>query len=349
LQLDGSNAEGSDLKTHLDLINFEVVNLVRTLAREQKSAQLTQLATRIAAVLREGSATGEDPFAKVKQLISDMIARLQKEAGEEATHKAYCDKEMADTKTKVAELKYDIEKYTSKIDKAKSDSTTLKDEVATLQRELAKIARSQTDADALRREENAAYLKAKTDLEQGLDGVRMALKVLRDYYASDGSSLIQQPAAPGTHQASSGAGGSIIGMLEVVESDMGKALANENMNEEAAATAYQKLSMENKVSKSMKESDVKYKTKEAAELDKKVTELNSDRESSSTELDAVLQYTKNIRGMCELKPESYADRKGRREQEIMGLQEALRILEGETVFLQRKQHGLRGAAVRNHH
>jgi hypothetical protein len=349
LQLDGSNAEGSDLKTHLDLINFEVVNLVRTLAREQKSAQLTQLATRIAAVLREGSATGEDPFAKVKQLISDMIARLQKEAGEEATHKAYCDKEMADTKTKVAELKYDIEKYTSKIDKAKSDSTTLKDEAATLQRELAKIARSQTDADALRREENAAYSKAKTDLEQGLDGVRMALKVLRDYYASDGSSLIQQPAAPGTHQASSGAGGSIIGMLEVVESDMGKALANENMNEEAAATAYQRLSMENKVSKSMKESDVKYKTKEAAELDKKVTELNSDRESSSTELDAVLQYTKNIRGMCELKPESYADRKGRREQEIMGLQEALRILEGETVFLQRKQHGLRGAAVRNHH
>merc|ERR1719506_2207170 len=281
VQLDGSSDAGTGLKTHVDLINFEVVNLVRTLAREQKSTQLTQLATRIAAVLREGSATGEDPFAKVKQLISDMIARLQKEAGEEATHKAYCDKEMADTKTKVAELKYDIEKYTSKIDKAKSDSTTLKDEAATLQCELAKIARSQTDADALRREENAAYSKAKTDLEQGLDGVRMALKVLRDYYASDGSSLIQQPAAPGTHQASSGAGGSIIGMLEVVESDMGKALANENMNEEAAATAYQKLSMENKVSKSMKESDVKYKTKEAAELDKKVTELNSDRESAS--------------------------------------------------------------------
>jgi len=349
LQLDGSDAHTSDLKTHLDLINFEVVNLVRTLAREQRSAQLTQLATRIAETLREGSATGEDPFAKVKKMISDMIERLEREAGEEATHKAYCDKEMADTKTKVSELKYDLEKLTGKIDKAKSESANLKEEVSQLQRELAKIARSQSEADALRREETNAYNKAKTDLEQGLSGVRMALKVLRDYYANDGSSLMQQPAAPTTHQASSGAGGSILGMLEVVESDMGKALANENMNEEASATAYEKLSMENRVSKATKESDVKYKTKEAAELGKKATDLSSDRESASTELDAVLSYTKNIRGMCELKPESYGDRKGRREQEISGLQEALKILEGEAVFLQKKQHGLRGATVRSHH
>merc|ERR1719375_2554084 len=170
----------------------------------------------------------------------------------------------------------------------------------------------------------------------------MALKVLRDYYAGDGSSLIQQPAAPGTHQAGAGAGNSIIGLLEVVESDMGKSLANENMNEEAAATAYERLSMENRVEKATKEQDVKYKTKAAAALDKKVTEVSSDRESASTELDAVLQYTKNIRGMCELKPETYGERKGRREQEINGLREALKILEGEAVLLQRQHKSLRG-------
>merc|ERR1719163_1985734 len=108
--------------------------------------------------------------------------------------------------------------------------------------------------------------------------------------------------------------------------------------------------MEIKVTKAAKEKDVKYKTKEAAELDKKATELNSDRDSASAELDAVLQYTKNIRGMCELKPETYSERKGRREAEMNGLREALKILEGETVFLQRhhKPSGLRGAAVQLH-
>jgi len=314
---------------------------VNKVAREQRSAQLTQLATRIATAFQLGNQNGADPFVKVRALISDMIARLEKEAGEEATHKAYCDKEMGDTKQKVSELKYDVEKLTSKIDKAKAASATLKDEVATLQRELAKIAKSQSEADSLRREEKAAYLKAKTNLEQGLDGVRMALKVLRDYYTNEGSALVQQPVDPGTHQAASGAGSSIIGMLEVVESDMGRSLANENMNEEVAATAYEKLSMENRVSKATKESDVKYKTKEAAELDKKSVDLNSDRESASTELDAVLQYTKNIRGMCELKPESYSERKNRRQAELDGLQEALRILDGESVFLQHKKRGVR--------
>lgn len=342
LELDHSDKQGSKIKTHLDLINFEVVNLVRALAREQKSPQLNQLATRIAVVMKDGSATGEDPFAKVKDMISAMIERLQKEAGEEATHKAYCDKEMKDTKTKVGELKYDIEKFTSKIDKAKSESVRLKDEVATLQRELSKIATSQSEATALRREESTAYNKAKADLTQGLEGVRMALKVLRDYYANDEAALVQQPAAPGTHSSADGAGGSIIGMLEVVESDMGKSLANENMNEEAAAVAYERLSMENRVEKATKESDVKYKTKAAAALDKKVTEVSSDRDSAATELDAVLSYTKNLRGMCELKPESYSDRKGRREAEIDGLREALKILEGEAVFLQRQTKSLRG-------
>ena len=54
-----------------------------------------------------------------------------------------------------------------------------------------------------------------------------------------------------THVADSGAGAAIIGILEVFESDFGKSLAGLEMNEETAGTAYQKLSMENKVSKTI--------------------------------------------------------------------------------------------------
>merc|ERR1740120_116038 len=100
--------------------------------------------------------------------------------------------------------------------------------------------------------------------------------------------------------------------------------------------------MENKVSKVVKEKDVEYKSKEAASLDKAASELSSDRDSAQTELDAVLQYSANIRGMCEVKPETYEERKGRREAEIAGLKEALQILEGEAVLLQvRAPRGLR--------
>merc|ERR1719386_160412 len=90
----------------------------------------------------------------------------------------------------------------------------------------------------------------------------------------------------------------------------------------------------------MKEQDVKYKTKEAAALAEQITEDSSDRESAQTELDSVLEGSKNIRAMCVAKPESYEERKARREAEVSGLKEALAILEGETVFAQRSRRAL---------
>mmetsp|Transcript_72999 Transcript_72999/g.158437 ORF Transcript_72999/g.158437 Transcript_72999/m.158437 type:complete len:708 (-) Transcript_72999:82-2205(-) len=332
---------GNHLRTGSDLANFEVVNLLRKLAREQKSTALAQLAGRISTAMRRSAGSGQDPFMKVKEMISEMVERLQHEAGEEANHKAYCDKEMAGTKQKIEELKYDIEKHGAKIDKAKSDSAILKDELVTLSNELATIARSQSTLDEMRRSEHAAYVEAKAHLEEGLQGVRLGLKLLRDYYTGEAS------AAPsGSHEAASGAGSTIIGMLEVIESDLGKSLASTEAEEDSAAVDYEKQSQDNRVTTAMKERDVKYKTKEAAALDKTVTEVSSDRDSAQTELDAVLEYSANIRGMCELKPETYEERVERRSAEIQGLREALRILEGEAVLLQQshRRKGLRGAS-----
>merc|ERR1719213_1488187 len=159
--------------------------------------------------------------------------------------------------------------------------------------------------------------------------------------------FMQQPAQPVTHSASSGAGGSIIDMLEVIESDFSKNLAEIEEEEAAAQTDYDKMTQENKVTKATKEQDVKYKTKEHTGLDKEVAELSSDRDSLQTEQDAVLDYDAKIKAQCIAKPETYEERKKRREAEIAGLKEALSILEGQAVFLQGHGKGLRG--VRAHY
>merc|ERR1719440_2373392 len=88
------------LQSSTDLKNVEVANVIKKLARDHHSAALAQLASRIGAVMRLGAADGEDVFGKIKGLISDMIAKLQKEAESEATEKAYCDEEMAKTSAK---------------------------------------------------------------------------------------------------------------------------------------------------------------------------------------------------------------------------------------------------------
>merc|ERR1719191_537668 len=94
-----------------------------------------------------------------------------------------------------------------------------------------------------------------------------------------------------------------------------------------------------------KEQDVKYKTKEAKELDASVAEHSSDREGSQAELDAVLDYYEKLKEQCIEKVEPYEERKKRREAEIAGLKEALGILEGTAVLLQKgKVHALRGVS-----
>jgi hypothetical protein len=323
------------LHTRADLANLEVVNLVKRLAREQHSTALAQLASRLNAVIRYGAKSGDDPFAKVKGLITDMIAKLMEEAQREASEKAYCDEEMAKTKAKKDELNDDIAKLTSKIDSDSSASERLKAEVKDLQKALADLADSQAEMDKIREETHAAYVTAKADLEQGIQGVQGALEVLRNYYGSEEGSFMQQPAAPEKHEKSSGAGGAIIDILEVAESDFTKNLAEEESEEAAAQEEYEKTTQENKINRATMEQDVKYKTKEFTSLDKAVSENSADRDGLNTELDAVLEYYEKIKDRCIAKPETYEERKKRREAEIAGLKEALSILEGQA-FLQRR-------------
>lgn len=349
---------GSSLRTRADLANAEIIQIVKKLAREHHSAALAQLASRISAVIRYGGSSGEDPFVKVRGLIADMIAKLEKEASSEANEKAYCDEELAKTKAKKEELNYEISKLTSKIDKAAAKSASLKDSVKNLQAELAALAKSQAEMDKIRGEERAAYSTAKEDLTLGLSGVRKALGVLRDYYGgaaaasmlqsgSDMSLVMQQPAAPVQHSKASGAGGSIMDILEVVESDFAKNLASEETQEADAAAEYERTTQENKVTTALKEQDVKYETKEFKGLDKTISELSSDRDTTNSELGAVLEYDGKLKERCIAKPETYEQRKGRREAEITGLKEALSILNGEAL-VQRKKRGFQGAFLAAH-
>merc|ERR1719203_2057680 len=103
-------------------------------------------------------------------------------------------------------------------------SAQLKEEVATLQKEFAELIKSQAEMDKLRAEEHEAYVTNKAELEKGLEGVKIALKILRDYFSQPDKA----------HVAAEGAGAGIIGLLEVIESDFSKGLAETISDEENA-------------------------------------------------------------------------------------------------------------------
>jgi chromosome segregation ATPase len=277
----------------------------------------------------------DDPFAKVKGLIVDMIAKLEDEAAADAEHKAFCDKELSENEEKEADKQAEIEKLTTKIDADSAKSAQLKEEVATLEKELAELAKSQKQMDEIRAEEKGNYDKDRPELEKGLEGVRLALKVLKDYYSKDKA-----------HAANEGAGAGIIGLLEVVESDFSKNLAEMIATEESAASEYDTQTKQNAIDKTNKEQDVKYKNQEATYLDKETAEAKADRTGVQKELDAVQAVLKSLHEQCDEVATPYEELKRRREAEIAGLKQALQILEGESVLLQRGSRSLR--SVRKH-
>merc|ERR1719353_2483464 len=167
----------------------------------------------MASVMRLGSASA-DPFAKVKGLITDMIATLESEAEEDANQKAYCDKEMSETTAKRDELQAESDKLSTKIAQDKAASAKLKEEVATLQKELADMAKAKAEADQLRADEKATFEKNSAEMKMGIEGVKKALGVLKEYYAK----------ADKSHNAAEGASSGVISLLEVCESDFTKGL-----------------------------------------------------------------------------------------------------------------------------
>jgi len=312
-----------------DLTVLEVVRHVRDLSHKIRAPALAQLAQRLSAVAHMKNA---DVFGKIKGLIGDMIEKLEKEAEEDATKDAYCQKEMSETKAKKEDKETQVKKLTTKIDQMAAKSASLKEEISELQASVAALRSSTSEADKIRAEESAAFKQNSADLNLGLEGVKKALQVLTEYYAKDDKA----------HSSADGAGAGIIGLLEVCESDFSKDLAEITAVEQTAQATYEQMTKDSELELTMKTQDVTYKTKESKSLDKSVGETSSDRSTVQVELDAILDYWSKIQDECVAKAEPYAEIKARREAEISGLKEALTILESETALVQTSRRTLRG-------
>merc|ERR1719364_462405 len=197
------------------------------------------------------------------------------------------------TKAKKEDKETELDDLSTKIDKATSKIAKLKEEVATLTEELGEIAAAQKKATELRQEQAAAWAAAKADYEQGLEGVGMALQVLRDYYAEKDEAFIQgnkdaflqgkMGLGESKHSKATGASTGIIGMLEVVESDFSKLLSEGNAAEAMAVEEYEKLTQDNEIATTEKETAVKYKTKDSKETEAMLAGLKEDKEVADKE------------------------------------------------------------------
>merc|ERR1719399_2108568 len=150
----------------------KVVNILKTLSKTHHSFAFAQLA----------SMANSDPFVKIRGLIEDMIAKLLKEAEEEATQKAFCDKEMGASTTSKEEKTMTLDKLQSRIDGATSTIAENTEAIKTLEAEVAEIDKAQAEATAIRTKEHEDYLVASKDFKDSAEAVAKAIEVLKNFY-----------------------------------------------------------------------------------------------------------------------------------------------------------------------
>jgi len=323
------------LRTAENTPTKRALEVLRRRAFALKSKSLALLSTRLDAVMENREGIIQDPFTKVKDLISDMIQRLEKDAAAEALHKSYCDKELQETEEKQQKQNAKLDKMTTKIQQMTAQGAFLNEQVVALSNEIAVLNEEQAQMAKIRQEENTVYNEERPIAAQGLEGVKMALKVLRDYYG-------QQDAE---HDAAEGSATGIIGILEVAESDFSRNLVDMDETEAKAKHAYTVEVKANDILLAKKTADRDYKTKEAASLLKSAAQLTADKRGVKEQSAAVDDYMKGLQKECVREPQSYEAQKERREQEIDGLKEALDVLSDDSLIQTSSKHTLRGKHV----
>jgi len=310
-----------------------VVDFLQNRAKKIGSQYLALIATQAAA----------DPFGKVKKMIKDLIVKLMEQANAEADAHAYCETELATNKqtreiksSEVEELTAELESQNALLEKLTTEITELSEAVKTLRAQ-------QAEATALRAEQKKTNTVTIEDAKVAQTAVEKAMTILKDFYASvaAGAALVQGAAGLKSEMSQATAAsldpykgmqagsGGIIGMLEVILSDFARLETETSAAEETQASEYQKFMDESNEDIAVKEAEIEHKSKAKDMCEETISELNKKLALTQEELDKALDYYDKLKKECIDTGFSYEERVKMREEEILALQEALKVLNGE--------------------
>lgn len=307
-----------------------VVTLLRDKGEQLKSTLLTSLANHISA----------DPFAKIKQLIQELIERLLTEAANEANQKGWCDKASADAKQKREHTATEIEELNGKMAELEADIGELTEELAVLKDEIAELKDKRKEAEKLRKEEKEENEATLLEANAGLDAVKMAIDVLDKFYktvddAKVDLSLAQQPAdeAPDAgfdigeaYTGAQGAATGIIGMLDVIKSDFERTIKETQKEESEAEKEHLEFMTKTGVSLAEKTMAQEQKKKYKDDAEEQLEDATESLKDNSKILSKAIEELLDLKPVCVDTGMSYEERVARRQDEITALNKALCIL-----------------------
>merc|ERR1719327_948491 len=118
----------------------------------------------------------------VKNLLHEMIVKLEDELAAETSHHEWCQNEKATSAAAKAEREQNIASLEAEIEALTTAIAQLTQEIAFLQSELVRIHQETDEAIRLRKEEHDTFVKAKADHDNVIAALEKAMQALSGQY-----------------------------------------------------------------------------------------------------------------------------------------------------------------------
>jgi len=317
----------------------KAVNLLRKTATALHNKALERLAEEI------GSYDG--PFDKIKAMIQKMIFHLMGEQKDEDEHKLWCDMEF-EKSTESKEDKSDkVSLYNSKIAEMDATIKLLAKKIVENNEKVKQITEYMNEETALRDENHVEIESTIKDAQDAQAALTDAVQVLRNFYKESGEIMkepwefiqtsrrgVELPDSPATWDSSytgvtdpkSGADG-VLTLLDETMDKFSRMEADAKVQDETDQKEYLADMAAKKIEIDETKTDTQMKTTKRNSMQESMEGAAATLKHTSSELDAVEQYLKDLEPACGTGDSSYDDRKTARAEEIQALRRAQTILE----------------------
>jgi len=306
-----------------------IAELLASEGKHLKSSMLTSLASRLSS----------DPFAKVKQLIQELIERLLQQATDEANHKGWCDKATSDASQKRDYAAEEVASLNVEMARLEANRDQLEEELAALGKDITELIDTRNEATRVRGEESRENTATVEEATEGLHALELCIDLLaKDYKVLNKGkvdlSLAQGPMddAPETfaignaYRGAQSEAGGILGMLDVMKSDFIRTVKETQIAEAQAEQDHLEFMTETGKSLSQKQEAKTQKDTQHGLVVGKLFDADQIFGQQNAILVGSIAELIELKAACIDTGMSYSDRVARRQDEIASLNKALCIL-----------------------
>lgn len=305
----------------------------------------------------------EDPFVKVKSMIREMLDKLKKEALGDQTNHQFCVENFSLNKKKKQKYTAQFEKFSASQSENIAKEAQLKEQVGELRAEVTDLNNAVKVATKQRNEEKAINEKSIAEAKDGQDAISHAIEVLEAFYeqASKATAFLQiqkkaeimnpDPKDPwvmplkedpghteamatfgDTYTGNQDKAAGVLGLMQVVLSDLAREESEVKMSEAAASDAHGKFVQQTKVALAKKSTAIDLKSRDADTANSEAADAKSSLSGVKKQMKAADEEYNALRPQC---PASAGGTKGevtfeqkqkQRQEEIDSLKMALDML-----------------------